>query len=85
MRKEAILAMEGIVHSGVKMGILAQDHEVAAMALSGIDEGRTVRGISYPVEIFADPPGFVPSVVAHIETVKWWQTNPSLTSENDVF
>lgn len=85
MGKEAILTMEGVVHPRVKMGILAQDHEVAAMALSGIDEGRTVRGISNPVKILADPPGLVPSVVTHIETGKWRQTNPSLTSENDVF
>jgi hypothetical protein len=41
--------MEGVVHPRVILRILAQYQEIAAVVLSGIDEGRTVSNISYPL------------------------------------
>jgi hypothetical protein len=39
--------MEGVFHLRVKVRILAQYLEIGAVALSGIDEKRTISGISY--------------------------------------
>jgi hypothetical protein len=77
--------MEGVVQPGVKLRILAQNHEIAAVALSGIDEVRTVSNVLYTLQIFSNPPGLVTSVVTDIETSKRWQANPSQTSENELF
>jgi hypothetical protein len=62
-----------------------QYHKIATVALSGIDKGRTASCISYSLEIFSHPSGFIPSIITHIETGKRWQAGAPQTSENDVF
>ena len=49
MSKKAIFTVEGVGHLGVKTRILAQYEKIAAVALSGIDKGRTLANISYPL------------------------------------
>jgi hypothetical protein len=77
--------MKGIRNCRVEARVLKQEHYVAAMILSGIDQRRTIGGGSNPAQIFSNSTGLVSGVVTYIKTGKRWRTHPAEAGENKVF
>jgi len=79
---KTVLAMKGIGDCGVEARVPVQDHNVAAVILSGVDQRRTVGGCANSAQVFSNLVGLISGVVAHIEAGKRWRTHPAEAGEN---
>ena len=85
MGNETVFAMQGVWNCRVKTRVFAQNHDVAAVVLSGVDERRTISSSSHPPHVLLNLTGLVSSVVTYVKTGKRRRTHPPQSGKNEVF
>jgi hypothetical protein len=82
---ETVFAVQGVWNCRVKARVLTQNHDVAAVVLSGVDKGRTISSSLHPAHVLSNLAGLVSGVVTYVKTGKRRRTHPSQSGKNEVF